>query len=381
MRNNWQTKRLSDICEVLDSKRKPISQKDRIAGQYPYYGATGIVDYVNDYLFNEDLILIGEDGAKWGIGERTAFSANGKYWVNNHAHVIRPDRNKVYDNWIINYINNSDLTEYITGVTVSKLNQEKLRSIEIPIPPLSEQQRIIFILDQTLAPVAKAKELIEKNIKNSQELFDSYLTKTFNKPLENWTVCRMEENIKFIDYRGKTPHKTQSGLRLITAKNVKNGFLRKFPEEFVDEDVYSSWMVRGIPKKDDVLFTTEAPLANVAQLDIDDKVVFAQRIIILQPDRNILNATFLKYLMLSKPIKRKILEKGTGATVQGIKASLLKKIEIYFPKSLSSQEYIIKDLDELSAQKKHLERIYQRKLKLLEELKKSILNKAFSGEL
>ena len=79
--------RLGDVCDVLDSHRKPITKKDRIAGDIPYYGATGIVDYVKDYIFDERLVLLGEDGAKWGAGEPSAFLVEGKTWVNNHAHV------------------------------------------------------------------------------------------------------------------------------------------------------------------------------------------------------------------------------------------------------------------------------------------------------
>ena len=170
-------------------------------------------------------------------------------------------------------------------------------------------------------------------------------------------------------------------MRLITAKNIKNGYLQKEPEEFVNPNIYNSWMTRGIPQKGDVLFTTEAPLANVAQLDTDEKVVFAQRTIIFQPDPKFLNQSFLKYLLLSQPIKTRIIEKGTGATVKGIKAKLLKQIPIYFPNSLGNQETIVSKLDSLSDNIKKLETIYQQKLADLDELKKSILHKAFNGEL
>lgn len=80
MKKGWEIKKLVEVCDVLDNKRKPITEKDRIKGEYPYYGATGILDYVHEYLFDEPLILIGEDGAKWKSGDRTAFIAEGKYW-------------------------------------------------------------------------------------------------------------------------------------------------------------------------------------------------------------------------------------------------------------------------------------------------------------
>ena len=115
--------------------------------------------------------------------------------------------------------------------------------------------------------------------------------------------------------------------------------------EFVAPETYDSWMTRGIPNIGDVLFTTEAPLANVAQLDTDDKVVFAQRVIILQPKDEHLDSTFLKYYLLSDTAQELIHAKGTGATVKGIKASLLKTIPVYFP-ALSKQQRIVSILDE-----------------------------------
>jgi len=189
------------------------------------------------------------------------------------------------------------------------------------------------------------------------------------------------ECIRFIDYRGKTPQKTEGGLRLITAKNVKMGYVQDEPREFVAPDSYDGWMTRGIPKLGDVLFTTEAPLANVAQLETDEKVVFAQRIIIMQPDASQLDSTFLKYLLLSQPVQQRIHAKGTGATVQGIKASLLKTIDISFPKLVAEQRQLVAKLDTLREETQRLESLYQRKLTALDELKKSLLHQAFSGML
>lgn len=160
-----------------------------------------------------------------------------------------------------------------------------------------------------------------------------------------WQTKTLGEVCRFIDYRGRTPEKTDSGMRLITAKNVKMGFLQTHPLEFVNPNTYESWMTRGIPKMGDVIFTTEAPLANVAQLDTDERVVFAQRIIILQPTEPNLDRTFLKYLLLTDSAQQRIHEKGTGATVQGIKASLLKTVEIGFP-PLPEQQRIVSILDE-----------------------------------
>ena len=130
MKEGWEYKKLGEVCEILDSQRKPITKGKREPGAIPYYGATGCLDYVKDYIFDEKLVLLGEDGAKWGAGDNSAYIINGKSWVNNHAHALRPKRDLLIDELLVYYLNFSNLLPYITGVTVPKLNQEKMRSIE-----------------------------------------------------------------------------------------------------------------------------------------------------------------------------------------------------------------------------------------------------------
>ena len=121
MKAGWQTKMLGNLCDILDNRRKPITKCDRKAGPYPYFGATGILDYVDGYLFDEPLILVGEDGAKWAAGDKTAFAVEGKCWVNNHAHVLRPHRAVLLDNWLVHFLVHSDLSEFVSGLTCSGL--------------------------------------------------------------------------------------------------------------------------------------------------------------------------------------------------------------------------------------------------------------------
>ena len=269
-----------------------------------------------------------------------------------------------------------------SGAAQPQFNGNALKQVLFPFPKSNEeQQHIVSILDKYFAAIDKAKANAEQNLKNTKELFDSYLQGVFEKKGDDWEECNIEDIIRLIDYRGRTPKKTEMGIRLITAKNVKLGYLQLNPVEFIAEDNYESWMTRGIPDIGDVIFTTEAPLANVAQIETNEKLAFAQRIIVMQPNRNKLNPTFLKYMLLSNTIRKIILEKGTGATVVGIKSSLLKKIRIYFPKSIDKQQAIVYQLDALRAETQKLEAVYQKKIEELEELKKSILQGAFSGEL
>ena len=132
---------------------------------------------------------------------------------------------------------------------------------------------------------------------------------------------------KFIDYRGKTPPKTTSGVPLVTAKIVKNGVIQK-PQEFIAENFYDEWMRRGIPKKGSVVFTTEAPLGEVAQIRTNAKLAFAQRIIVLEPDQKYLDENYLFYALQDNVLKSRIDARASGTTVIGIKSAELKKVEI-----------------------------------------------------
>ena len=149
--------RLGEIVEVLDSQRKPITKRDRKNGAIPYYGATGILDYVKEWIFDEPLLLLGEDGAKWGAGNNSAYLIEGKSWVNNHAHVF-----KVYSEieleWLKIVLNSLDLTEHVTGTTVPKLNQAKAICILVPIPPIAIQKKILAALNAQMRNLANLEE-------------------------------------------------------------------------------------------------------------------------------------------------------------------------------------------------------------------------------
>ena len=136
------------ISENHDSKRKPIASGNREAGEYPYYGASGIVDYVNGYIFDGDYLLVSEDGNNL-VARSTpiAFSISGKNWVNNHAHVLKFDCYATR-RYVEFYLNSIDLSQYISGGAQPKLNQKNLNMIPIPLPSIKEQERIVAILDR-----------------------------------------------------------------------------------------------------------------------------------------------------------------------------------------------------------------------------------------
>ncbi|HHW7201446.1 restriction endonuclease subunit S [Staphylococcus aureus] len=141
----WENKFIKDIFIFENNRRKPITSSLREKGLYPYYGATGIIDYVKDYLFNnEERLLIGEDGAKWGQFETSSFIANGQYWVNNHAHVVKSnDHNLFFMNY---YLNFKELRAFVTGNAPAKLTHANLCNINLKIPCLTEQDKVSSLL-------------------------------------------------------------------------------------------------------------------------------------------------------------------------------------------------------------------------------------------
>ena len=170
MKEGWTYKKLGEICEILDSQRKPVTKKDRTTGIYPYYGASGIQDYVDSYIFDGRYLLVGEDGAKWGASDKSAFIIEGKSWVNNHAHILKVS-DEIIDVLIEYYLTFKDLSEYITGAVVPKLTQKSLVSISIPVPPLSEQQRIVSELDLLSSIIEKKKAQLKEYDQLAQSIF------------------------------------------------------------------------------------------------------------------------------------------------------------------------------------------------------------------
>ena len=353
---------LSDLRYISDSVSVPVTKKVRrgsllictASGSKSHLGKVAYVDDDYGYAFGG---FMGQITPARGVNNRYLF------------HALTSPAYKGF------------IEALSDGVNINNLRFDDLRQFPVLVPDLDEQRRIVAILDEAFEGIATAKANAEKNLQNARELFHGYLRNVFQEPELSWLQVFVDQHIRFIDYRGKTPQKTLAGLRLITAKNVKKGFIQEEPREFVAPESYAGWMTRGIPKQGDVLFTTEAPLGNVAQLDTAERVVFAQRIIVMQTDPTVLDSAFLKYMLLSQPMQAKMHAQATGATAQGIKASLLKRIPIAFPNSLIEQAAIVGRLDSLAEGTNRLERLYASKLAALDELKRSLLHQAFTGAL
>ncbi len=402
MREGWVIAKLSDVCKIKPSKSEA---KSKLAG-------TDLVSFLpmSDLGINQKSVNPSEERTLEKVsGSYTYFSdddvllakitpcfENGKLGIarnltngvgfGSSEYIVFRSKGDIDPEYLFYFLSQDDFREsgakVMTGAVGHKrVPKEYVENYKLPLPPLPEQKRIVAILDEAFAGIDKAIANTQQNLANARELFESYLNIIFTKKGDGWVTEELNKNVKFIDYRGKTPPKTEEGIRLITAKNVKMGYINREPEEFIDASVYDTWMTRGFPKKGDVLFTTEAPLGMISQLDTDETVVIGQRLITMQANPKIIDHTFLKYALTSKPLQNEIHSRSTGATVLGIKAKLLKQIPIYFPKEISEQKKIANKIELHENNCKRLEIISKQKLASLAELKQSLLQKAFSGEL
>ena len=170
--DEWKEVKLGEISTFLDNKRVPLKEDDRkhMQGKYPYYGASGIIDYVNDYIFDEELILMGEDGANIVTrSSRLIFLAKGKYWVNNHAHVIKANKD-INQYFLSESLEKINYEKYNTGTAQPKLNREVCQKIKVIIPKFDEQNKIANFLSN----LDKKIELLEQNHLKYQN-FKKYL--------------------------------------------------------------------------------------------------------------------------------------------------------------------------------------------------------------
>ena len=201
MKQGWEIKKLGEVCEILDHLRVPITKKDRREGCYPYYGASGVQDYIDSYIFDGRYLLVGEDGAKWGANDKSAYIIEGKSWVNNHAHILKIN-DCLSDKLVEYYLVAKDLQEFITGAIVPKLTQQALRNIPIPVPPLPVQEQIVSELDLLSGIIEKKHE----QLKELDALAQSIFYDMFGDPITNekgWEVKKLNTFCDNLDYQRK----------------------------------------------------------------------------------------------------------------------------------------------------------------------------------
>ena len=179
-KSEWKKVKLKDISDILDSRRIPISEEKRIKGKYPYYGANGIQGYINDYIFDEELVLLAEDGGNFGSKIKPiAYKINGKTWVNNHAHVLKAKNEIISTDLLLYSLMFYDVTKLITGTTRKKLTRTGMEKITLFIPNLDMQEKITNYLQE----IEKFISLRKNQLNYLKELVKSLFTKYSNSKI------------------------------------------------------------------------------------------------------------------------------------------------------------------------------------------------------
>lgn len=293
-------------------------------------------EYSREFLLSDGDLLIGMDGdfnrARWKGGQAL---------LNQRVCKVTARADSLDQGYLYHFLQKAleKIHAETPAVTVKHLSAKVIRAIEIPLPPLPEQKRIAAILDKADAIRRKRQQAIQ--------LADDFLRAVFldmfgelvtSSGYANSQKYKLLELVDYIDYRGKTPEKSESGIPLITAKNVKSGYVDDEPREYIPEENYDAWMTRGFPRKNDVLFTTEAPLGNVALLGEYEKVAIGQRLVALRSKGKVTHE-YLLFLLLHPFIQDLIYARSSGSTVKGIRTKELYAIELPVPDMQKQREF------------------------------------------
>jgi type I restriction enzyme S subunit len=381
----WTVSSIDKLCDILNNIRKPVTSTNRTAGPYPYYGASGIIDFIDKFLFDERLLLIGEDGAKWGAYDNTAFLVEGKYWVNNHAHVLKPIG--IDEKLLESYLVKLDLNPYITGAAPPKLTLRKLKEIPVPVPSTpEEQQKIASCLSSLDELIAAHKDKLDalKDHKKGllQNLFPQEgetVPKVRFPEFEGdgeWEIKRVED---FFDVgsskRVLQKDWTNDGVPFYrTRELVSLSKNEPFGSEiFISEDLYIELKESyGVPVEGDFLVSGVGTLGVIYQVKKEDKFYFKDGNVIWFSKREELDSSFFEFCFESSHIQNQIDAQTSKSTVGTYTIKNARITEFWHPPRIEEQQKIascLSAVDELiTAQQDKIEQLQQHKKGLMQGL-------------
>jgi Restriction endonuclease S subunits len=311
----WEVVRLGEVVEIYDNRRVPLSENVRknMKGIYPYCGANGIIDYINDYIFDGEYVLVAEDGGRYGKFENTAYIMNGKFWVNNHAHVLQAKDGISINTFILYWFIYADISQYVAGTTRQKLTLSVLKSIPLPLPSLEEQKAIAGILSTVQSAIEKTEKVINalKNLKKSmmKHLFtygpvaEEEAEKVELKETEiglipkHWEVVRVGEVAKF--KIGRTPPRNvkeywEDGKYFwVSIADMRNAYIYNTNEK-VSEKAYKEIFKGNIVPAGTLLMSFKLTIGRTAFLMVDG--FHNEAIVSIYPKEQVLKEFLFFYL-------------------------------------------------------------------------------------
>jgi type I restriction enzyme, S subunit len=345
--------RLDDIAEIHNYKRRPLNSRERenMQGQYPYYGASGIFDYLNDYIFDGEYVLISEDGENLKSRKTPiAFKVDGKFWVNNHAHIVK-GKEELINEFIVYYFANLDLNPFVTGAVQPKLNKENLLSIPIFMPKKPE------IRNQFVSVLKSIDDKIENNLATNQTLEEIART-LFKEWFVNFNYPNADGNLKHSEFgeipeswsigtlgdiyrttSGGTPSRSKSEyyengtIGWVKSKELNNSFIID-TEEKITEDALKNSSAKLLPKHS-VLIAMYG--ATVGEIGVTTKEFTCnQAICSFLPNENYPFSFIYNSLLHSK---QDIIGRAVGSAQQNISQQVLLQFKLVIPPSELVQEY------------------------------------------
>lgn len=389
MNKSWQTKRLGDITTLVKGKKPKLFTK---TNGKPYLTArvvrgTEVPDLVDNdcplsvWVKPEDIVII-MDGSNSG----EMFSGLDGALASTMG-VIKFDKELLEPRYLYSFLvtHRENFTKSRTGAAIPHLNKEGFENLEIPTPPLSEQKKIVKMVDEAFEKIAKAKENAEKNLQNSKELFESYLHSIFQNTDDDWSSVELGEIASFRNGLNFTKTSRGEKIKIVGVKDFQNHFLIPFENlEYVTID--GELNAFDQLKKGDILTVRsngnpELIGRTLLAEDIVGKTSYSGFTIRIRPNQNVIYSAYLCHYLKSKVARRSLVESGAGVNIKSLNQVALSKLMIPSPQSLTKQKELVEKINSLSEQTKKLEANYKQKIADLDELKKSLLNKAFAGEL
>ena len=373
MKKDWEIKKLGDVCEVINGKnQKAVEDKN---GSYPIYGSGGIMGYASEYLCRENTTIIGRKGSI-----NNPLYVEEKFWNVDTAFGFQSKDNYL-PKLLFYFCKSFDFSTHNKGTTIPSLVKSDLLEIPIPVPPLEEQKRIVKILDEKFVQLETIKANAQTNLQNAKDLFQSQLTKAFS----NTTWEKISVKDAGITLTGTTPptsNKSNYGDYIPFIKpgdiNIDSqGGLNYYNEGLSEEGYKKSRMVKA---GSTLMVCIGATIGKVGFTEKD--ITCNQQINAIIPSEDFY-PKFIYYSMINKDFQNEVLKygKASQATLPIINKSKWENLIFSYPKSKNEQKRIVKELDTLSENIRQLQEIYTKQIANCDELKQSLLQKAFEGEL
>ncbi len=379
MKKGWEIKTIDDVCEKGSSN---VSQNQLADdnGDYPIFGASGLIKNVSFYHQDKPYLSIVKDGS--GVGRVTKMNAYTSIIGTLQYLLPKVGIDLDYLNYTLMSV---DFKKYVAGAAIPHIYFKDYKNEPFLWMPLPEQKRIVAILDEVFAAIDQAKANAKQNLINARELFESYLQSIFENKGEGWKEKTLGEVCSLITdgKHGDCENEANSGYYFLSAKDVRNGTLLFDNARQITKSGFEETHRRTNLKAGDIcMVNTGATIGRISFAPDDrrtNRATFQKSVAVIKTIPTLIDNNFCCYILKSD--LKKLVKVSSGTAVPNLLLGDLKRHKIYLPKSKEEQQNIVLQLDALSAETKKLEAIYQQKLDDLEELKKSVLQKAFGGEL